>query len=190
MVIISNIDNFFTAFIFNLPHNIFFDSFFSLLSAVGNGSIIWWILGLIVLFIFEESHHKKFLLIFIISILVSSLVSNNLLKPFFMRQRPIISLKKTIQISPITVEQQYPLDYSFPSSHATIAFAAAVILSYFDKKRRTAFYVIAILISFSRVYLGYHFFFDVIIGALIGYTISKIILYSYETQRSRITRST
>ncbi|EKE14348.1 MAG: hypothetical protein ACD_12C00559G0006, partial [uncultured bacterium] len=56
------------------------------------------------------------------------------------------------------------------------AFAAATVLAYFDKKRRWFYYSAALLISYSRIYLGCHYFFDVIIGALIGFLISKLVV--------------
>ena len=57
------------------------------------------------------------------------------------------------------------------------AFAAATVLSFFDKKRRWFYYTVAMLISYSRIYLGCHYFFDVIVGAIIGYIISQLLLF-------------
>ncbi|MFA6513419.1 MAG: phosphatase PAP2 family protein, partial [Patescibacteria group bacterium] len=53
---------------------------------------------------------------------------------------------------------------------------AATILAYFDKKRRWFYYIIAVLISYSRIYLGCHYFLDVVAGTILGFVISKIIL--------------
>jgi len=57
---------------------------------------------------------------------------------------------------------------SFPSGHAISAFAMAAVLSSFYPAHRWAWYSIAALIGFSRVYLGAHYASDVIFGALLG----------------------
>jgi len=70
-----------------------------------------------------------------------------------------------------------PLDFSFPSSHAAFAFSAAVILTSYDKKRWYLYYGIAFLVSFSRIYLGCHYVLDLVLGAIIGFTVSQFILH-------------
>ncbi len=56
---------------------------------------------------------------------------------------------------------------SFPSGHAAQSFMAATILSRFFR-RYMIFFVIALFVCFSRVYVGLHFISDVVAGALIG----------------------
>ena len=58
--------------------------------------------------------------------------------------------------------------FSFASSHAA---NTAGIATYFGIKYRKSLPILSIitlLISWSRIYLGYHFPFDVFIGVLIG----------------------
>ena len=63
-----------------------------------------------------------------------------------------------------------------PSNHASNMFALATIISYFYSNQKWIIYFLAIIISFSRVYVGVHYPLDVITGSLIGYTISWIII--------------
>lgn len=58
--------------------------------------------------------------------------------------------------------------HSFPSGHATTAFAAAFVWAAFLPKARWGFYALAALVAFSRVYLGVHFPFDVLYGGFLG----------------------
>lgn len=58
--------------------------------------------------------------------------------------------------------------HSFPSGHATAAFAAAFVWAAFLPKMRWGFYALAALVALSRVYLGVHFPFDVLYGAFLG----------------------
>ncbi len=57
---------------------------------------------------------------------------------------------------------------SFPSGHATTAFAAAVALAYFLPRWRVALLLLAAAIAVSRVMVGAHYPSDVIAGAFLG----------------------
>jgi membrane-associated phospholipid phosphatase len=61
---------------------------------------------------------------------------------------------------------------SFPSSHAANAFALAWVLSARWRRAAPAFFGLAVLVAFSRLYLNRHFLSDVVVGALIGLAIS------------------
>lgn len=166
------LDRSLTNFIFHLPHNLILNSFFGFFSITGMSLIIW--LAIFTYLIFsEEKKHKEFIVFFLTSLLISSFLANVVIKNILRRQRPFLKQ---------SVSTEYPSDFSFPSGHATASFAAATILAYFDRKRKKLFYLVAILISFSRIYLGYHYFFDVIFGAFLGWLTSWLILkFRYET---------
>lgn len=179
---IISLDYFFTNLLNKLiPHNILFDYFFSFFSIIGLTTLIWIILALL-LIIFEEVKHKKFIIYFAISLITTALVVN-VIKNFIHRPRPqliSINFNKFLLISNVC-----PLDFSFPSVHAATAFAAAAVLTYFDKKRKWFYYTVALLISYSRIYLGCHYFLDVIIGAIIGHIISQALLFVRDTSPFR-----
>ncbi len=142
-----------------IPHTNFFDYIFRFFSQQGY-SVMIWIVIIFLLFLFEEKRNHKFILYFIVIFSTSILVST-IIKDVIKRPRPCIGTIASC-----------PKDYSFPSGHSMTAFAAAGVISYFDKKRRLLYYSIAALIGLSRIYLGYHYFFDVVAGGITGYFIS------------------
>lgn len=62
---------------------------------------------------------------------------------------------------------------SFPSGHATAAFAAAAVESGFYPRQAAWWYTGATLISASRLQLNRHHLQDVLVGAALGYGTSK-----------------
>lgn len=85
------------------------------------------------------------------------------------RSRPF---NKDKEIIPFKV----PLDeYSFPSGHSTMAFLTASITAAYFPYWGIFAYLLALLIGLSRFALGVHYLTDIFCGAVIGYTIGKII---------------
>lgn len=107
----------------------------------------------------------------------SEWVSSGLLKPIFNRPRPYDSLSvvhlynhmtKTWSVTPPLAKVIYGQSLSMPSSHATNIFAGACFLTACCPRLWPVFYLIALLVAYSRVYLGVHFPLDVTVGAMVG----------------------
>lgn len=71
---------------------------------------------------------------------------------------------------------------SFPSGHTTAAFAFYFCLVFAVKNNylKSALFLFALLIGFSRVYLSQHFLNDVLFGSLIG-TVTSFAVMTYAT---------
>jgi undecaprenyl-diphosphatase len=120
---------------------------------------------------------KKFTFYFFFSFVLASVLSMFVFKGLFHRPRPYV------EFNIVDVSNTCPSDFAFPSAHATAAFSAAAVLTHFDKKRRLFYYLIALLISYSRIYLVCHYLLDVIGGAALGWVISKIVIYLLDKKR-------
>lgn len=96
--------------------------------------------------------------------LIFDLISVNLIfKNLFMRTRPYEVIDG---LTRLVGEQS---DFSFPSGHTAASFAAStVLLLRAPKKLSVPMFVIAILISLSRLYVGVHYPTDILGGAIIG----------------------
>jgi undecaprenyl-diphosphatase len=74
-------------------------------------------------------------------------------------------------------------DPSFPSDHATGAFALAFAVWLYDRTVGTALLVLAAALSFARVYVGTHYPGDVVAGALIGIGVAGVLYLARPSSR-------
>lgn len=146
----------------HLPHPPLLDGLALFFSGIGTAGVVWFLLGL-VLFIREKKKDHWFFLPLVSAGIASWVAVEALLKPLAARSRPGLELGAIVVGSSI--------GFSFPSGHATTAWAMAVILARKEPRWKVWLYGLAALISFSRIYLGVHYPLDVIAGAALGWTL-------------------
>ncbi|MFG2842785.1 phosphatase PAP2 family protein [Kitasatospora sp. NPDC048296] len=66
-------------------------------------------------------------------------------------------------------------DWSFPSNHSVIAFAAAISLWFVSRRLGVVATVFAALMAASRVWVGVHYPHDVAVGALVGIVVALVL---------------
>ena len=74
-------------------------------------------------------------------------------------------------------------DPSFPSDHATGAFALAFGIWLYDRTLGVVFLVLAAIVAFARVYVGTHYPGDVVGGALLGIAVAGALYLAAPTRR-------
>src|SRR5207244_6821181 len=67
-------------------------------------------------------------------------------------------------------------DPSFPSDHASAAFAIAFAVLLFDRAVGSVFLAAAVLIGVGRVFIGAHYPADILAGALVGFAVALIVV--------------
>ena len=125
---------------------------------------LWWKGG-------KNGREAAVLLIFVI--VLSDQLSSGLLKPLVQRLRPCVALPDVNIITGLNTS------FSFPSSHATNSFAAAVLLTHYFPNWKGVAYTLAFLSGFSRIYLGVHYPSDVLGGALLGWLCAWSVIQAY-----------
>jgi len=109
----------------------------------------------------------------VIGVALSDQICNTVVKPLVGRMRPCNVLDNVR----LLVNCIHSL--SFPSSHATNIFTGTLILSYIYRRLQIPLMIIAILVAYSRIYVGVHYPLDVLIGSLLGILCALITISIY-----------
>ena len=143
----------------------FLDVFFQVITYMGDGVFIV-LISIVFLFI-----NVRIALLQLISYASSGIISLLLKYSFFEEShRPYYFLKDDPTFHKIA-NFTYHISNSFPSGHTTSIFALMTIFALVYQQSKlvsVAFFLCAILVAFSRIYLSQHFLIDVVAGSFIG----------------------
>lgn len=129
-------------------------------TSLGNAGLIW-VLLIAALIAYKGTRREG--LGCAISLVLCFITVNLFLKNAVARVRPYDAME---QIRCLVGPQA---DYSFPSGHTAIAFAASVpVFIISSKKLGVVMIIFSVLMAFSRIYVCVHYPTDVIGGAVVG----------------------
>ena len=142
----------------------FLDTVMPIITLFGEGGIFW-IAWAVILLIIPKT--RKIGLSMLIALILGLLVCNLTLKPLVARVRPYDLQEQDFGVY-INLLISRQSDFSFPSGHTIASFEAAVVLLKNSKKMGIPALIIAILVSFSRLYLYVHYPSDVLVSVVLG----------------------
>ncbi len=146
-------------FIYENCRNGFLDVLMPVITRLGSEGAIWIVLAIA---LFINRKYRKVGFAILCSLALELLLCNIILKPLVARIRPCdVNMAVQLLIN-------RPTDFSFPSGHTAASFATVSAL-YFSRQRlwKPAL-ALAVLISFSRLYLYVHYPTDVLAGIMLG----------------------
>ena len=142
------------------------DPLFEALTYAGSFGIVWLLLAVV---LSGFSWRRPWLAARVaVTILIAEMVSG-LAKVWFDRDRPPLANPDPDPLVSL------PATNSFPSGHATVAFACATALALAVPRLVLPFFALAALIAWSRVYVGVHYPLDVLAGAVLGVALALAI---------------
>jgi undecaprenyl-diphosphatase len=133
------------------------------LGKAGNNGAIWVAVG-VVLAVVDGSNREAWLICAALGPIAIGL--NYLVKLIVKRPRPVLEGLPPLGGAPSSL--------SFPSAHATSAFAVATAMTRVDSLGALAF-ALALVLALGRPYLGMHYPSDVLAGALLGVGLGLIV---------------
>jgi len=142
-----------------------------IITNLGSSLVVFTIsISLLIFGILKRNMKLKKLAIISLIALIITITIISALKVLINEPRPFISLK---YVNLLIIEND---PYSFPSGHGGNVFALATAfglnwtLNIKGKQFKLAWilYPIALLVCFSRIYVGVHYPFDILIGGLVG----------------------
>jgi undecaprenyl-diphosphatase len=164
------------AFLWVIDHRAgWLDPVFIGLSVVGYAGLVWIALA-VVLSIVARMPLLTTTAVTAVCVWTADLITMGL-KPLIDRPRPF---EAHTDVDPLLGGT---LGSSLPSGHAATSFAGAVALGALYRPGLPYFLVLAAAISYSRVYVGVHYPFDVLVGAAIGATVSLAVLAALRFRR-------
>jgi undecaprenyl-diphosphatase len=130
------------------------------ISASGSAGLVWLVLAAIA---WTGRRHRAAAWRVMLTVALCYMLVDAVIKPLVARERPSL-----LAIEPARALPPMPRTFSFPSGHAASTFGAAVAVSRMWPQGRVLWWTLALLIGYSRIYLGHHYPLDVAGGALMG----------------------
>ena len=130
------------------------------------------VLAVLIFRYYKKERYLEIAKLCLYALIVSGVIAA-CLKLLYQSPRPFTVLENVRQLT-IPSEPN-----SFPSGHASSTFSVVSVLVWILKENLIIVLLLvlfALLIAFSRVYIGVHYPFDVLVGALVGVISGAVIL--------------
>ncbi len=158
----------------------FLDKVMLLATKAGDRGLIWIIISVGLLFVKKT---RRAGMISLCALLISTLLGELFLKNIIQRPRPYDSFP----LVELLIEKS--TRYSFPSGHTASSFALVYVFKRYIKSCSPYILILAVFISFSRIYLFMHYPLDVaggvILGIFSGWSASRLFEKAISKERQR-----
>jgi undecaprenyl-diphosphatase len=118
---------------------------------------------------------RRFVLLALVSVLLADAISTYAVKYPIWRPRPCIALEE-VQLLAGCVNSP-----SFPSNHAVNASALATLVGLAARPLLLPAFLLAMLVAYSRIYVGVHYPLDVLSGAALGISVAVLLSWGMTT---------
>ena len=164
----------------NSHHNAYFDSVMWLVS----GKLIWVPMYVSLFFVLLKNYSYKVVFAILLAIGVVILFTDSftaqVIRPWVCRLRPS-NLDNPMSTMVHIVDGYRGGAYGFPSNHASNTWGLAFFITFLFRRYKLTFFFFlwALLVCYSRMYLGVHYFGDLLIGALLALAGASTVFYVF-----------
>jgi undecaprenyl-diphosphatase len=120
----------------------------------------------------------------VIAVALSDRITCGLIKPLVGRIRPC----NVLPAAQCRLLVGRSTAFSFPSAHAANAFAMATVVSWRISRFAPLFFLFAVAVAYSRVYVGVHYPADIIGGAVLGALLGRLAIWVVAAVTRRVGR--
>ncbi|MGN0317548.1 MAG: phosphatase PAP2 family protein [Lachnospira sp.] len=168
-------------------HNPVLDTIMYGFTLLGEAGIFWIIIAALMLIGLPKKDYRKVGLTIAIALVLSLIMCNGIMKNVFQRTRPFVA-DPTLYDTQLYNIFDSITDWSFPSGHTSASFAAAVAIFMWKKKEGIAAFVVAAMISISRLYLTVHYPSDVAASLVLGSLYGVIAFFVVKWILAKVSR--
>ncbi len=165
---IKNLDIQWFYFVNQSLHNALFNVVMPFISNVGDNGLLWLLFALLLYLFGPKTRRTSFLML--VALFISFVIGEEILKHIFQRPRPFLGLEG------VNLLVASPGSFSFPSGHAANAFASSLVVARKIPRLAWPALLMAVVMAFSRVYVGVHYPLDILGGALLGVLCARFVL--------------
>ena len=164
----------------NSHHNAYFDSVMWLVS----GKLIWVPMYVSLFFVLLKNYSYKVVFAILLAIGVVFLFTDSftaqVIRPWVCRLRPS-NLDNPMSSMVHVVDGYRGGAYGFPSNHASNTWGLAFFITFLFRRYKLTFFFFlwALLVCYSRMYLGVHYFGDLLIGGLLALAGASTVFYVF-----------
>lgn len=164
----------------NSHHNAYFDSVMWLVS----GKLIWVPMYVSLFFVLLKNYSYKVVFAILLAIGVVILFTDSftaqVIRPWVCRLRPS-NLDNPMSSMVHIVDGYRGGAYGFPSNHASNTWGLAFFITFLFRRYKLTFFFFlwALLVCYSRMYLGVHYFGDLLIGGLLALAGASSVFYVF-----------
>ena len=161
-------------------HNAYFDSVMWLVS----GKLIWVPMYVSLFFVLLKNYSYKVVFAILLAIGVVILFTDSftaqVIRPWVCRLRPS-NLDNPMSSMVHVVDGYRGGAYGFPSNHASNTWGLAFFITFLFRRYKLTFFFFlwALLVCYSRMYLGVHYFGDLLIGGLLALAGASTVFYVF-----------
>ena len=164
----------------NSHHNAYFDSVMWLVS----GKLIWVPMYVSLFFVLLKNYSYKVVFAILLAIGVVILFTDSftaqVIRPWVCRLRPS-NLDNPMSSMVHIVDGYRGGAYGFPSNHASNTWGLAFFITFLFRRYKLTFFFFlwALLVCYSRMYLGVHYLGDLLIGGLLALAGASTVFYVF-----------